>query len=447
VKYKAYRDSSIAWLGEIPEHWSMKRLKFVGTATIGLTYEPSNLVDQGDGTLVLRSSNIQNGKIVLDDNVYVQMPIPDKLIARKGDILICSRNGSRDLIGKNAQIDEASVGSSFGAFTTLFRSEYNRYLFYLFNSRLFEYQSGRFLTSTINQLTITTLNGFEVPFPPPDEQDSIADYLDQRTAKIDTLIRKKEELIEKLQEKRSALISRTVIRGLPPNAAKAAGLNPHPKMKDSGIEWLGEMPEHWDIKRLGSECEFISYGFTNPMPTTDDGPRMLTANDINYGRVQYETARCTSPEAYAQLTQKSKPRRRDILVTKDGTLGRVGVVHSDDVFCINQSVALLRPKATASEVFISLALESSPYKDRMLFEAGGTTIKHIYITRLARMPLAVPPKLERAAICKYVENETVRIDELINRIETAVEWLYEYRSALITAAVTGKIDVRNYSGD
>jgi hypothetical protein len=107
-----------------------------------------------DGTLVLRSSNIQDRKIILDDNVYVQMPIPDELITRKGDILICSRNGSRDLIGKNAQIDEESVGCSFGAFTTLFRSEHNRYLYYLFNSPLFEYQSGRFLTATINQLTI-----------------------------------------------------------------------------------------------------------------------------------------------------------------------------------------------------------------------------------------------------------------------------------------------------
>ena len=260
---------------------------------------------------------------------------------------------------------------------------------------------------------------------------------------MDRLVAKKRELIERLKEMRNALISRTVTRGLPPAAERATGLPADPTLKPSGVEWIGEIPKHWTLKRVGDELEFISYGYTNPMPTTNEGPRMVTANDVNNGRVLLETARCTDQVDFEKLTRKSRPKRRDILVTKDGTLGRVGVVETDHLFCINQSVALLRPKHSANEKFISLALQSPPYFDRMVFEAGGTTIKHIYITRLARMPFGAPPREEQAAIAAYLDAETAKLDALVGKVEEAVERLQEYRTALITAAVTGKIDVRS----
>ena len=173
---------------------------------------------------------------------------------------------------------------------------------------------------------------------------------------------------------------------------------------------------------------------------------MLTANDIGEGKVLLETARCTSPKDYAKLSKKSKPRPRDILVTKDGSLGRVGVVEKDIAFCINQSVALLRPKRSTNERFVALSLQSSPYSDRVLFEAGGTTIKHIYITRLARMKIGYPPRAEQGEIVNYLDRETAKIDKMIEKVEAAIEKLQEYRTALITATVTGKIDVRKSNG-
>src|SRR5699024_10164253 len=119
------KDSGVEWIGEIPEHWQMVRLRYIGEAIIGLTYSPSNVVSEEKGTLVFRSSNIQGGKITYDNNVYVNKEIPDKLITREGDILICSRNGSKRLIGKSAYIDKRSEGNTFGAFTTVFRSKYS----------------------------------------------------------------------------------------------------------------------------------------------------------------------------------------------------------------------------------------------------------------------------------------------------------------------------------
>ncbi len=208
--HTSFKDSGIEWLGEVPEGWEVKRLRFVGKAVLGLTYSPADVVDEAQGTLVLRSSNVQGGKISLEDNVYVRSEIPEKLRTRIGDILICSRNGSRALIGKNAKIDSHVTGVTFGAFMTIFRSHFSEYLYYVFNSTLFDFQSGAFLTSTINQLTVNNLNNFEVPIPSKEEQTAIAIYLDRETAKIDSLAEKVEAAITRLQEYRTAMITAAV---------------------------------------------------------------------------------------------------------------------------------------------------------------------------------------------------------------------------------------------
>jgi len=204
------RDSGILWLGEIPAHWEIKRLKHVGQAILGLTFDPADSVTEGRGVLVLRASNVRNQQIVLDDNLFVLMDIPEALRTRVGDILICSRSGSRALIGKNALIDQASSGLTFGAFMTVFRSLHNDYLFYIFNSSLFDYQAGAFSTSTINQLTVETLNGMEVPLPPPPEQKTIVAHLRDKTSQLDRLVEATEKTIELLKERRAALITKAI---------------------------------------------------------------------------------------------------------------------------------------------------------------------------------------------------------------------------------------------
>ena len=204
------RDSGIPWLGEIPTHWELKRLKHVGRAIIGLTFDPADTVTDGSGVLVLRASNVQDQKIVLEDNLFVLMDIPEILRTRVDDILICSRSGSRALIGKNALIDQAAAGLTFGAFMTVFRSPHNEYLFYIFNSPLFDYQAGAFSTSTINQLTVDTLNGMEVPLPPLSEQKAIVASLRKRTSRFDRLVEATHRTIALLRERRAALIAAAV---------------------------------------------------------------------------------------------------------------------------------------------------------------------------------------------------------------------------------------------
>ena len=198
------KDSGIAWIGEIPSHWSVCKMKNIGEAIIGLTYSPEEVSDKG--TLVLRSSNVQNGKIVYEDNVFVNKDISEKLMTRIGDILICSRNGSRALIGKCAYIDELSAGKSFGAFMTIFRSKYNKFIYYTLNSAIFKFHIGTFLTSTINQLTTSNLSSIRITLPPKEEQQEISDFLDKECNSIDSVIAKKEKLIEKLEDYKKSLI-------------------------------------------------------------------------------------------------------------------------------------------------------------------------------------------------------------------------------------------------
>jgi len=212
-KYPKMKPSGEEWMGEVPEHWELKKLKFIGKAIIGLTYKPEEVVDfEKEGTLVLRSSNIQNGELNFGDDVFVKTKIPDELRIRFGDILICARNGSRELVGKNICItDESLIGATFGAFMTVFRTPYWRFISKVLSSIIFKAQSGLFSSSTINQLTSGTLNSILVPIPPDEtEQITIATYLDQKTTQIDASIHGIQQEIALLQEYRQALIFEAV---------------------------------------------------------------------------------------------------------------------------------------------------------------------------------------------------------------------------------------------
>ena len=205
------KPSGVEWIGEIPKHWTITRLKYLGESIIGLSYKPEDVTDDKNGTLVLRASNIQNGKPSFHDNVYVNIEIGEKLRLKEGDILICSRSGSRELIGKNMTITKTLERVTFGVFMTIFRTKFIRFISYFLNSQVFKNQSGLFLTSTINQLTLNTLNNFLISFPTNErEQVQIADFLDHKTQQIDELISTEQRKIELLKEYRQSLISEAV---------------------------------------------------------------------------------------------------------------------------------------------------------------------------------------------------------------------------------------------
>ncbi len=207
---------------------------------------------------------------------------------------------------------------------------------------------------------------------------------------------------------------------------------------------VGVIPEEWACEKLAGFFSFISYGFTNPMPTVHDGIFMITAADINEGRLQLETARKTSETAYRKLlTAKSKPRKNDILLTKDGTLGRLALV-GDETVCINQSVAVIRPNDRVEPQFLKLLLESPRYQKRMVEDAGGSTIKHIYITIVDKMPLGLPlDRAEQRAIAEALSE----VDGLLGGLDRLIAKKRDLKQAAMQQLLTGQTRLPGFHGE
>jgi type I restriction enzyme S subunit len=439
--YPVYKDSGIEWLGEIPTHWGIRRIR----STIA-SCQNGVWGDEPDGV-----NDVVCIRVADFDRVTFRVAVADPtmrsiepgvVVARGlqvGDLLLeKSGGGENQPVGAVVLYDHTipAVCSNFIARVTVADGYNARFLTYLhaalyalrINTRHIKQSTG------IQNLDSSSYLSEATGLPPEPEQRAMAAFLDRETAKIDGLVAKKERLIELLQERRTSLVTRAVTKGLDPNVP----------MKNSGVEWLGEIPAHWELKSFGNIVQYISYGFTNPMPIDDNGPFMLTANDIGDGTILYESARRTTEQAYIKdLTGKSRPRKNDVLLTKDGTLGRIAVFDGRRA-CINQSVALLRINHEKANLdFIQNLLRAHAYQERMAFDAGGTTIKHIYISRIVKMPIAFPPSIEEQEdISTHINNVRNRIDALIAKVRGGVERLKEYRTALISAAVMGKIDVR-----
>ena len=442
--YPKYKPSGVDWLGDVPEHWEVKRLKWVGEAIIGLTYSPDDVVNEGDGTLVLRSSNIQDGKIVLNDNVFVSAEIPRRLRTRPKDIVICTRNGSRALVGKTGMISEQESGLTFGAFTAVFRSSANDYMFYVFNSGLFSFQAGLFQTSTIFQLTNGTINSFLIPLPPSSEQKSIADFLGDRTMRLDALLEKNRALIGKLKEKRSALISYTVTKGLPPEAAAQAGFTTNPKLKPSGIEWLGDIPEHWEVRRAKHICDaIIDCKNRTPEYFVDGEFCVVRTTDVKEGRLDLSRSLKTDRNNFDEWTERGAPQRGDILFTREAPAGEAAMFDGNSHICLGQRMMYFRARPSDLDPsFLLFFIYSHSSRSYIHTESGGSTVTHLRLGQVYNFPVIQPPIGEQIAISGFLDRESAKIDSMIEKVETAIEKLTEYRTALITAAVTGKIDVR-----
>jgi len=188
AKKRAIKQGAMQQLLTPKENWKVKQLGEIGEGIIGLTYSPNDV--RKTGILVLRSSNVQNGQLSFKDNVFVEMNLPDRVIVKENDILICVRNGSKRLIGKCALIDKKAEGSAFGAFMTIYRSKYSRYVFYVFQSQYIQRQIDEVMGATINQITNKDLNSFEIPFPKIEEQIRIAAILSDMDADIEQLEQK-----------------------------------------------------------------------------------------------------------------------------------------------------------------------------------------------------------------------------------------------------------------
>ncbi len=436
--YEKYKDSGIEWIGEIPTDWNVARLRYRGKSIIGITYKPDEVSDETNGTLVLRSSNIQNGKLDFKDCVYVDKKIQESQLVKEGDILVCARNGSAHLVGKCAYIPKEWENVSFGAFMSIVRKDLDKFLFYYFNSQVFKGQKGLFATSTINQLTSNMLNNLDIPIPPTkEEQTAIAKYLDIKTAEIDHLIAEKKQLVKLYQEEKTAIINQAITKGIRPDI----------KLKDSGIEWLGDIPEHWEVKRLRHVCNIFGrigyrgYKVTDLVPK---GQGAITISPSNMKEYNMDFQKCTylSWDKYEE-SPEIKIYNDDILFVKTGsTYGKTTIVKSlEEKATINPQIIVLK-EISVNNDFLWYVMKSENIQFQVEQTVVGGTIPTISQAKINNYSFPIPlNKEEQTEIVQHIEKESAIIDAKISKTEKYINLLTEYRTALISEVVTGKIKV------
>ena len=398
------KPSGIEWIGDIPADWEVRRLKGLGEQTIGLTYSPQDITDNS-GTLVLRSSNIQNGKLVLDrdDNVYVSIDVENKIL-KDEDILICSRNGSRNLVGKTAFVITYGKKLSYGAFTTIFRSKYNKFLFYVFNAGVFEYHLASYNTSTINQLTTSMLNEIRVPFPPVKTQQKIADYLDEKCGEIDATIAKQKESIEKLKAYKQSLISETVTKGLEKSAP----------IKPSGIVCLGDIPNDWENFLL-NRCLTIQNGLDYKSVRDDNGEFPVIGSG---GQFDFASNYLYDGES--------------VLFGRKGTINKPLYVNGKFWTVDTMFYSMIKPNACGKFIFYSAT--TIPFD----FYSTATAVPSMTQRDLINHYLVLPPLSKQRIIADYLDSKCSQIDKYITEKQNIIQKLDAYKKSLIFECVTGK---------
>ena len=423
------KDSGVEWLGEIPKSYNVRRIKHLGNYHNGLTYTPNDLVDDDEkGTLVLRSSNVQQGRLCLDDNVYVSTEIPDDMLVKRGDIIICSRNGSRELVGKCAII-ENDMRASFGAFMMIFRCDSPKYMYYVLNSGVFKYYLNTFLTSTINQLTGNNFGNMKVVVPPLDEQQRIAAFLDDKCARIDSVVEKTRASIEEYRKLKQAIITRAVTKGIRPNRPT----------KDSGVDWLGDIPADWELSKI--KHNFTVYSGATPKSEVaanwDGNIIWITPADYKTtDRYVSQGKRNISATGYNSCGTTLVPKG-NIIFSKRAPIGTVAMAAVE--LCTNQGCLSCVPKADTDSGYYCYFM--SAFTEQFNLYGTGTTFKEISYDVFCAFKVPRPPLDEQQEIADYLDKKTAAIDSLVAKKNRLVSELESLKKSLIFEYVTGKKEV------
>jgi type I restriction enzyme S subunit len=395
-------------VGVIPDDWDAKPLGEIGDSLIGLTYRPSEV--RKYGTLVLRSSNVQNGTLCFDDNVFVDADIPDRIMVRPGDILVCVRNGSRDLIGKSALIDERAVGMTFGAFMGVFRSEYGQFLRHVFQSGIFKKQINEHLGATINQITNKSLNSFKVPLPPTDEERT---EIARALSDVDALLASLDQVIAKKRDLKQATMQQLL----------------------TGKARLPGFSGEWEVKRLEELAEIRSGGTPSTgEPSFWDGdipwctPTDITA--LNGHKYLRETSRLITPLGLNASSAEMIPAQ-SVVMTSRATIGECAI--NAVPLSTNQGFKNFIPFVKTDMDFLYYLLGTQ--KQGLIALCGGSTFLEIGKTQLAAYEVRLPStKAEQTAIATVLSE----MDAELSIIESRRDKTRQLKQAMMQELLTGK---------
>ena len=423
-RYERYKDSGVEWLGEVPEHWVVTPVRNIAKIINGYPFD-SKFFDPVEGFPLIRIRDLNS----LDCETYYKGDFVERAAINSDDVLI-------------GMDGDFNIGRWQGGGTALLNqrmccvrgrnSVITRLIEYALPVPLKIVNQVTFST-TVKHLSSSQVEKSFIAVPPEDgEQEAIASFLDRETCKIDALIAEQQRLIELLKEKRQAVISHAVTKGL----------NPDAPMKDSGIEWLGEVPAHWQVgplKRFAYviDCKHHTVQFL------DEGWPIVSIRELREDRIDLSDAKLTSRAEWEFLRDGRIPQPGDMIFCRNASVGAVGYVDFDEPFCMGQDVCLIRPDSKSQ--YMHFQLTSILTRNQIEALLVGATIRRANVEEIRSLLVAHPSPDEQNEIAKYLSAETTKFDALSADAEQAIGLLKERRSALISAAVTGKIDVREFA--
>lgn len=427
--YPAYAVTDIEWIDRIPAHWEIK--PFFAHAR---ERKKSNAGMIEDNLLSLSYGNIKQKDIETSDGLLpasfetYQIVEEGNIVFRFTDLQNDKRSLRSGLVTERGIITSAYLAVDVRNMD----SAYLAHLMRAYDVTKVFYGLGGGLRQA---LRFDGLKWMPVLLPPPDEQCRIASEIDRETARIDALIEKKTRFIELLKEKRQVLITQAVTKGLDPTV----------RMKDSGVEWIGEVPAHWDVKSIGYILDAVG-DVDHFMPASvDKGVPYLMTGDLQEFASGVNLVACkqVSNSDYAKLSKRIKSSKGDVIMARYATIGTAMYVDIEDDFLVSYScVTIKTTPSKVSGLYLFQYLKSDAFRQGIENQINTNTQGNVGINELKKVKMALPGLSEQSRILEHLQSKLVTIDSLAEKSQASIELLKERRSALITAAVTGQIDLR-----
>jgi restriction endonuclease S subunit len=432
--YERYKDSGVEWIGEVPEHWEVKKFSWLfGTIGSGTTPNSQNESYYDGNINWVVTGELIDGEIGITNKQITESALRDYSalnVFEPGTILMALYGAT---IGKLGILCVRATTNQACCAMANPRDNVNPLFVYywLLGLRQFiislSYGGGQ---PNISQQVVRNLR---ISLPPNNEQQAIADFLDQKTSEIDCLVADREKLVSLLQEYRQAIISEAVTKGL----------NPDVNMKDSGVEWIGEIPEHWSLSQVRKHFDICLGKMLQPekQTKTDTLEKYLCSVNIISSEINLDVVK----EMWFSSVERSKYEvvQGDLLVCEGGDVGKVALWDGSIYPCyIQNALHRIRPLGDNSNMFLMywfIFLKTVGYIEMVCNKA---TMAHFTREKVARTIFIVLPSIEQQAIADYLDQKTAEIDNLISGIQESIDQLKSYRQSLISEAVTGKIDVR-----
>lgn len=427
-KYDTYKDSGIEWLGEIPQVWKYAKLAWCSNFVNGYAFNSENMDIDGE-VPVVRIGDIQNGKVIYDTCLKVNNNNDlDQYELKKDDIVMAMSGATTGKLAVVDSDDKAYINQRVG----IIRSKNNKFIRYCLDNDCFLQYVGLLSAGSAQpNISMGNILDYKIPYISYDEQQKIADYLDKKCGEIDRVIETEKLVIEKLKEYKQSIITEAVTKGLDKSVP----------LKDSGIEWIGKIPQHWEIIKLKKTISLIA-DIDHYMPdTTDTGYSYLMTGDLKdiASKIDFENCKHISDSDYKDLSKKIHPVLDDVIFARYATIGTVCYVDIQKDFLVSYSCLTIRPNSEKLfGKFLYYYLISDTFKIEVSQYINSNTQSNVGLDSLQKVYMVLPNKTEQQQIAEYLDKKCSEIDKAIANKEQVIEKFTEYKKSLIYECVTGK---------